>query len=466
MGTGDATMYDGAVCPAGALASDPAATAATPDGAGTDAAAGTQVLAPDPVRTSPAVLSPGALGGVIAALAPPLSQEESGYVRDRLSQLADITDADVTAAQIAVATGRGVTLVAQTLDPAVQPEFPGDAVSAPIGGGSAGDWWAAPLGDAVAAVAAELRREIAAEWAGGISATARQGFQDGAATVAGVRHVPDEQAFAYYRRIRALMYQQGWTDPARYWRDIVPARLCGVEIRNGVHRLALERLQGPGVDLTTRSNTADGARIVTSVVGFQPRTIAGTRVLSNHAWGLAIDVNPDDNPFLTNRDVFRIIRDHTSDRVDLGARLDAANLDARIAVIRKASREIAAWLTAAIPRLLELTALVERATADLARAEMSHDQAGIDTARQRLADANEAYRTDPLVPDDVVRLEHVVGAKTVAHWSVAGILNLPDDLIAQFEGETPGERFGWGGEYEHRKDFMHFEIDARKALPR
>ncbi|WP_157880890.1 hypothetical protein [Streptomyces griseoruber] len=276
------------------------------------------------------------------------------------------------------------------------------------------------------------------------------------------------EPFPYFRKIRALMYQQGTPDPMRYWREIEPAvELFGVRVEAGIHRELLRRLKAATEkspsDLTALDADAERYGVAT-VYGFQPRTIHGADRLSNHAWGLAIDVNATWNAYITLGGVMEVINRHTTEHVDL--RRDAVDhrlaaredreivLEQRDEVLKNASYDLKIRLAGIEPKATSLFDAVQRAADELANAEATGEAARVALAQAQYAQARKAYEAGPDVADYIYLRTHLP-EKELTIWTLEGFLNLPLEVIKMIKFK---EGVVWGGEYERIKDFMHFEL--------
>jgi hypothetical protein len=125
--------------------------------------------------------------------------------------------------------------------------------------------------------------------------------------------LPDTD-LAYWQEIRWLYADKGICDPATFLLDgMVTVRAFG----------HLIRAQGGVATRLLRADRAlrarDAAPTFVWVGGFSPRTVRGTRRLSKHALGLAIDFDPKFNPYLGRGDM-RLLRKVTGVRIRRGLR--------------------------------------------------------------------------------------------------------------------------------------------------
>jgi hypothetical protein len=263
-------------------------------------------------------------------------------------------------------------------------------------------------------------------------------------------------AFESYRFIRALLNRYGWLDTPRIFNDVLGpdegARFLGMNIQGGLHRLAVAALG----DLSQKP--ADVSIPVARVLGLQPRRISGSKPekYSNHAFGLAIDIDATWNPHFKGEAAKIVTRhsgvDFTQPFVKPGIAIDAA-----YEKLSQASQRFTDWLHAALNREAKVHGDLETAKAKRADAKTPDEQKAADAEVQK---AQEALARDfnELIELDTLREEF--GAKTVAEWEIHGILTIPIALVRQLKDRG----FGWGAEWQTHKDVMHFELDPDKLL--
>ena len=226
--------------------------------------------------------------------------------------------------------------------------------------------------------------------------------------------------------------------------------------------------------------------------GFVPRRVAGTKTLSDHALGLAIDLNWDRNPHVKGAEMIRIVKEATAgatnapaDGYDFGKPFGNPTLEASdpIAYIGKvheistaAGAALQAWIAEALAREKEILELIQIATALLSdrQAERRATRAGTPAralADQRIADARaELTAAQELLKElDVRRLRQlrtlVPGATateraaTLRSWATNGVRDLPLALVIALKvvGLT------WGDEWKGHKDGMHFDLGRPPA---
>ncbi|HEY3008551.1 MAG TPA: M15 family metallopeptidase [Micromonosporaceae bacterium] len=446
-----------------------------PDAAAALAATGT-VLATGALDAG-RVLDPGALGrteavrgavdaGVVApTLRDPLSDKEREYVEGQLARERDPT---ARAASLIgeVAAMRGVplgrlhaldgedVLTSPDLDAALaERDDRGEVTDA--------DRAAVAIAREIGGAVRELLKRIQTEWAG-YDPHVRQVFEQLAKT-------NKMDGLDYYRLIRSLMVKAGWCDPASIWREITApqdATLLGMHIDHGAHRVVLELLKAGKEDLTAARADATKSPIRT-VNGFQPRVVEGTDKLSNHAWGLALDVDATWNPYITDKDVIEVLRRHSSEHLDIAKDVidrsvsDPDKLAKRYEKLSRLSKDIEEWLTTAVPIEHKLSDAVEKAEEDRRLAAKSHDREAIQKAEDAVSEARRKLADSQDAQDVRILARRQQRDKDVLEtWRSSGVLTLPLELIEKLRAHG----FGWGGEYENKKDFMHFELNPDGRL--
>jgi hypothetical protein len=274
----------------------------------------------------------------------------------------------------------------------------------------------------------------------------------------------------YYSAIRSAYYNYGYNDPCgTILSQIRSVRFLGKRVL--LHEKAAKRLELTEVALKKAGVADNFSKATRSVGGFVPRFIAprqGVRdphVLSNHAFGLAIDIEGDLNPHIKDRDVIRVIREITG--FDFGHLLIAKGTGLggqqrteetrRLAVA--ASMRLQVWLEKYVP--LHDSILREASGTD--------GRAAQESAWQTIVHSVTSSRPESPVDGTAVEMTRLGvlykfhGKHTVRGWMLHGILTLPAILISAL---TENE-FKWGGEYIDTKDLMHFELldfDPRKVL--
>lgn len=246
-----------------------------------------------------------------------------------------------------------------------------------------------------------------------------------------------------YLYMRPLYYQYGYNTPFKtIFSKIGPVNFLEKEVVGGLHEELRTRL--PKVERTLNEwspgLSSRVAKEVTSIGGFVPRYIAkkegqtGPQKLSNHAFGLAVDITSPWNPHIKDPSVFEVLKDITG--YDFGRKFDPLASGDKVFIAtrqwqmsREASDKLKQWLGIYLP-------MYE------ARSISSHDA---DTTLQ-------LKRIGILVKFH--------GLKQVREWAVHGIQSLPHELVAAM-----AENGISSGMYEKSKDDMHFELWPKNVLP-
>ena len=259
-------------------------------------------------------------------------------------------------------------------------------------------------------------------------------------------------AFDYYLGIRAAYYQAGYDDSAAdVFQRIKPAKLLGHDIIGGVHEVFAEQLAGLDrlLDSWSPGLPERIGKEIHQVGGFVPRYIApkqgehrGAPVLSNHGFGMAIDIDPGKNPHIKDRDVIEGLKEAIG--YDFGATLAQSSRDIpdvdRIAQIhlraQDASRRLQSWLQKYLPMYREA---------------------------ERTGSIRSSFG-DPEIERNMRLLQRIRRFHSLADlesWAKHGIQSIPLYLAAAMAQL----KFRWGAAYDHSKDVMHFEIEARERIP-
>ena len=267
------------------------------------------------------------------------------------------------------------------------------------------------------------------------------------------------EPFAYYCQLRPVFYRAGYDDPyATIFSKIKPATFLGHEVEGGLHEVFRNRLEGLERKLDSWSTglARRVSRQIKDVGGFVPRYIAPkpgepkrAPSLSNHAFGLAIDIDPVWNPQIAGKEVIGLLREITG--YDFGEVLipekDGITEVDRIAQTHQAIHEASDRLRAFLNRYLPLyEAEVQKAVAP------PYSPADPGAAKICIEPSKE------LGP--IARLAESRGVPELRKWAANGIESIPLELAAAM-AEL---HFGWGGCYRRSKDIMHFELDAKDAL--
>jgi D-alanyl-D-alanine carboxypeptidase len=251
--------------------------------------------------------------------------------------------------------------------------------------------------------------------------------------------------------------------------DIVEATLLGQPIQNGVHRLLVEHLGDLTAEPTADETRRQMAPQILSIIGFQPRHIAGTDDLSNHVYGLAIDINAKWNPYIKNPYVVEIIKRHTDppilfDQPFLKAGESIDQIDAKLT---RASEQIRRWLSVAMATKTRLETNLSVADAQAGAAESILYNAKTDEEKKSASEARDRARSElTKAQQEIDESQDTFEVKVLAeewswatleNWQSVGLFTIPIDLAKQLKERG----FGWGNEWKTKKDAMHFELDPK-----
>ena len=264
---------------------------------------------------------------------------------------------------------------------------------------------------------------------------------------------------AKYHALRAAYYRAGWVHAkADIFDHIVAADMLGVPIIGGVHDRFAPLLVEMAKKLPAPIKTRFAAGTI-GIGGFVPRVIAGTDRLSNHAFGLALDIDPRWNPHIKGSgdvDAFkRATGVDLSKRFFLGSE-PSGETERRLQEI---SERLKPWLERWLPAYEEYLKTKEASTRARSRTERK-------SASQAAAQMREDFRENPASADlralDTLVTNH--GIAEVRAWAKRGIVSVDPDVVEMFR--QLGYRLGarWGAEYQESKDVMHLELDAPIAL--
>jgi len=219
-------------------------------------------------------------------------------------------------------------------------------------------------------------------------------------------HLHFGNRFDRYLELWPLYNSRGIQNPAGYIvANIVTVSFFGH--RTPAHRDMIAPLQQAENTLRARGITPS----IRSFWSFNPRPSRGTTSsLSQHAFGRAVDINPEGNPLIADRYDIQVIEAVTG--VDLGRPQPAA-------VMREAS-------------------LAFRRSFNQQWIDQLQQQKGRED-RQQLLQAVQKRR------------------RVLDSYARTGFFNLEQTLVdALIEAGLQ-----WGGEWDRRKDFMHFELGGR-----
>jgi hypothetical protein len=305
----------------------------------------------------------------------------------------------------------------------------------------------------------------------------------------------------YYWRLRGDFLASGYSDPPGVFKQIVApefVELLGITVQNGAHREVVKRLAAAERDMggavaaaVRRELEAAVAFRVTkgaetaAIIGFQPRRIANSAVLSNHALGLAIDVNAFRNPHIVNKDVRAVLKEITKgtpgapDGFDFGkAFVDPASkgptdeaelkfFTDTLNAARAASEAVRKWVSSAFDTRAHYLFMIKLDNEEVAQAEAALREAKnrnasaaeIQALTKRVSDARDALAIVRKQQSEDADLKRLAVLETehrteVQEWSIGGIVNMPLELVVALAAKG----FTWGETFASSKDAMHFEL--------
>lgn len=326
------------------------------------------------------------------------------------------------------------------------------------------------------------RKEVLAEWER-IPDWVRRSFDFDLRTqkneYAGVADA--DRRFLFYLKYRPVFYRSGYSSPGdQVFRKLKQPKFLGLTVGGGVHEAFAEALERAEAALAARDASLPGriGRQLKSVYGFVPRYIAGSDVLSNHAFGLAVDIDPWWNPHVKGtgnvsakklgpgNPVYKLLEEVTGH--DFGADLSLSSFAANADRIREihanqaeASEKLKRWLGRALPTYLgwkrdqPVTGKVTKKS--LAKDPVMKEDEFTEGLPTQSFDRTASFPEDGKVDAEARKVEVLVeayGLDTVKEWARQGIQTVPVELAVALTGA--GMR--WGSEYEHSKDVMHFEL--------
>lgn len=197
-----------------------------------------------------------------------------------------------------------------------------------------------------------------------------------------------------YSELRPLYLAKGIYNPAKYLID----NISGIEFfgHKTIGHIELRDRLKVAEKILKRQNRRP---MISSFWSFAPRKIRGSKNLSKHALGRAVDINPDTNPRIINKDEIKII--HAVTGVNLGQIQTASAMRQASLVFR--SKFTPQWIKM---QKIELQKSISRSKSALNR------------------------------------------------YAKTGFINLEQPLIDALKAAG----IKWGGNYINSKDFMHFEL--------
>jgi hypothetical protein len=279
------------------------------------------------------------------------------------------------------------------------------------------------------------------------------------------------RCFEAYLKMRSAYYVAGYDTPAEtFLHKIQPATCLDKDVENGLHEAFKKRLDELGKRLDhIQPGLAKEVSAKLSGIGFQPRFIApkqGQKAahasLSNHAFGLAIDFNASWNPHIKDLDVIVTLKEATG--YDFGALFApmCAPEEALVEETYRKALEASAALQRWLRRYLPIYVGVSQQKKPLPpKSKKSRDPleglvgASIDP---------ECKEPDLDTETNIIRLTIINKYHSIhemQRWADRGVMSLPLALVTAMKGLG----FGWGGEWEKSKDFMHFEMNYKSVAP-
>jgi D-alanyl-D-alanine carboxypeptidase len=230
----------------------------------------------------------------------------------------------------------------------------------------------------------------------------------------------DKEGFQGYLAIRPLYVGAGIANPAKWLDETV----ANNEVKFFGHKTpGHPDLQPP---LTAAQEKLKSAPAINSFWSFVPRTIRGSKKISNHALGRAIDINPSTNPRIIGADMIRVIKAVTG--IDLGKTQEEN-------AMRQASE-------------------VFRAKFDDSYIATQLDE--IKSLRQQQTELRAKKPTDARaikkLSGQIKAREKLVG--DLRGFAKKGFFDLPHDFVEALKSSG----LQWGGDYKSSKDYMHFEL--------
>lgn len=304
---------------------------------------------------------------------------------------------------------------------------------------------------------------------------------------------PDLTAARKYGDLWPVYYNAGYDDPGKtILAEIRKCSFLGKPVDQGVHRIMAERmgLVEQVLKGLMSQQLEDGKRIH-GLLGFQPRRIESqgqkkSAGLSNHAWGLAVDIDATLNPQIVGREVITVLNSLVQDLGwDFGRRYletpkdptEAVHaVEKTYAVAQHASDRIRDWLRLHLPRYKALVEKENRIKAAVGEKEFARLLSITSTSYAPPSPATQASSIEAelgaieqqLQADDDLRRLRILDryyrprdARLLDRWATHGIQNLPLALVLAFVRNG----FRWGQTYDGSKDAMHFELLPGKVLP-
>jgi hypothetical protein len=300
-----------------------------------------------------------------------------------------------------------------------------------------------------------------------------------------------------YRSTRETLFKDGYQNPAKTIFQKIKAnvKFLGHSVSCGLHQEFIDRLDDLESELEKQApgTAAKVAAMIQQVVGFVPRlTRDSDAELSNHAYGLAIDIDSSRNPYIAKQAVINelnwVVRDLN---FDFGKAIepsiswgDAAAITRLHEKVAAASDKLKTWLQQYLAPYNALKRQIEEAQQVLkeldkqlkqAKAAQQAAQPNSDAHKQATA-AIAQLQTEIKTQQEIVKtaettikadenLTHLqaldaLHGKDLLEWSQYGIQSIPLELAIAMN--VLG--FRWGQQYKNKKDGMHFELLAEEVI--
>jgi hypothetical protein len=256
----------------------------------------------------------------------------------------------------------------------------------------------------------------------------------------------------FYKAMRPAYYNLGYTYPARaIFGKIKDFTIFQHKVGCGLHENFIEFLRDfrdvyPSLAALEFNNSG----------GFVPRNIAGSEQISNHAFGLALDLKPESNPRIATKSAIEelnsVVKEEEGVDFDFGGLPGGANatLEQMDGDSRKASEAVGCWIDEHLPKYKLLQDKIARGGDEAKEARKVIDS---DRDLRRLNTINKSFTV-----------------KQLEVWRQSGIYTLPFSLVISMHSLASSHRyagvgFRYGGNYNHSKDYMHFEMQYSRAIP-
>lgn len=272
----------------------------------------------------------------------------------------------------------------------------------------------------------------------------------------------------HYSYMRVRYYMVGFNSPAQTCLlKIRRFAFLGKNVPGGVHEAMVPGLTQVAfiLDNELPGLSARVAAVISSQDGgFVPRKIAGSSDLSNHAFGLAIDIDPPTNPHVKGK-VIPLLNEVVKRKAGLdfdfgssygsgkdwsGVLSDERRLKVTYLYASRASKAVQGWLQ-------ENMGTYDQCVRDVAAGGRAGATAADKANTQQAQMAIDNERDLQLIR----LLEKETDRATLDQWRQHGIQSLPYELVSAINRAFAANPcFRWGQEYQSSKDAMHFELQA------